>query len=454
MKILRTLYAKIFAWFWITLSVVSLGILLITLVTGSQLLGRRWMRLTQDMYAHTAVDIYTTAGKPALGQYLDTLRASSEMNACLLDGSAQNVLGGTLPPHVGHVLKTSMDTGQSTFRLALFWTASTPIQFNGQRYYFVIEVRPMSGFIERGAFAVPLFERIAMVLLIAGFFCLLLTRHIVAPVRALQIAALRLAAGDLNTRVLPAIAPREDELADTARAFDQMADRVQLLIQKRQELLADISHELRSPLTRLSVSLELLRRGEPDVLDKMQNDLDQMNRMIGQILHLTRLDLQPSRANFAPVELTPLLKSIAADAEFEALENVKRVVVNAVADCTVNADINLLRSCIENVVRNAVHYTAPCTSVEITVHIAKDSAGRKQCEILIEDHGPGVPAASLPYLFDPFYRVSESRDLREGGTGLGLAIAQKTVELHRGTIHAANRMDESGLAVTIVLPSI
>lgn len=199
-------------------------------------------------------------------------------------------------------------------RLYLYRAAGAAMKILRSLYAkFVIEVRHLRGFLERGAFAKPLLEQLIMVLIIAGLFCLLLTRHIVAPVRALQVAVLRLAAGDLDTRVLSAIAPREDELTDTARAFDQMADRIQVLIQKRQEILADISHELRSPLTRLSVSLELLRRGESDVLDKMQSDLDQMNCMIGKILHLTRIDLQPAQASFAHVDLVPLLESIATN---------------------------------------------------------------------------------------------------------------------------------------------
>ncbi len=452
MKIFRTLYAKIFAWFWVTLSVGSLGVLFVTLVTGSQLVGRRWMRITQDMYAHTAVDMYMSGGKQALDQYLDMLHSESGMEACLLDGTGQQALGGTLPPHAGSVLRNSIVHGASTFRMGRYWTASSPIQSGALRYYFVIEIRPYSGFFARRSLALPLLERVVIVLLIAGIFCLILTRHIVAPVRALKTASLRLAAGDLNTRVLPTIAPREDELADMARAFDQMADRIQLLIQGRQELLADISHDLRSPLTRLSVSLELLRRGESDVIDKMEGDLNQMNRLIGQILLLARLDLEPAQANFTTVELAPLLRSIAEDAELEGIEDRKRVIASAPEHCAVKADVNLLRSCIENVVRNAVHYTAPGTSVEITARNTAGPNGRAQCEILIEDHGPGVPEAALQSLFDPFYRVLESRDLREGGSGLGLAIAQKAAALHRGSIHAANHNGQSGLAVTIVLP--
>ena len=215
MRIFRTLYAKIFGWFWLTLTAGSLVIMIITLVSGTQLLGQRWMRLTQDLYARSAVDFYQTGGRPALERYIDTLRDGSGMQACLLDSETRNVLGGTLPPHVARVLNRSLETGVSTFRLGFIWTAATPIRDGPHFYLFVIEVRPLRGFIDGRTFATPLLGRLALAIVVAGIFCFFLTRHIVAPVRALQTAALQLAAGNLSSRVIPAIGPREDELADT-----------------------------------------------------------------------------------------------------------------------------------------------------------------------------------------------------------------------------------------------
>lgn len=452
MRIFRTLYAKIFAWFWLTLTVGSLLVLAVTFTTGTQLLGRRWMRLTQDMYARSAVDFYVSGGRPALERYLDTLRTGSGLNACLLDGPTRKPLGGTLPPHVDEVLSATAAADASSFRLGFVWTAASPVWDQGHLYYFVIEVRPLRGFLDGRTFSAPLVGRLSLVFAVAGIFSFFLARHIIAPVRAMQTAAQELAAGNLRSRVLPAIGPREDELADMARSFDQMADRIQMLIQRRQEMLADISHELRSPLTRVSVSLELLRRGEMDVIDKMESDLDQMNAMIGQILLLTRLDLQPEQRAYALVDLVPIVRSIAADAEFEIQYNDKRVTVEAPPACMVRGDANLLRSCIENVVRNAAHYTARGTAVEIALRSVPHAGHPAQCEVIVQDHGPGVPETALPFLFDPFFRVSESRDLREGGTGLGLSISHRIAALHQGTISAANRSDQRGLAVRLRLP--
>jgi two-component system sensor histidine kinase CpxA len=452
MKIFRSLYAKIFGWFWLTLTVGSVLVLLVTVFTGTQPLGRRWIHVTQDMYAHTAVDFYVSGGKPALERYLETLRNSSGIQGSLLDNEERDVLGGLVPTEAVGVLQRSVQTGESDFRLGMIWRAVTPVRYGQEQFYFVMVVRPSRGFVN-GTFLRSVLGRLLLALLVAGLFCLALTRHIVAPVRALQTASLRLAAGDLRTRVMPTISPRDDELADTARAFDQMADHIQHLVQKRQSLLADISHELRSPLTRISVSLELMRRGETDVLEQMQTDLDRMNVMIGEILLLTRLDLQPSQANSVQVDVAAMLEQIAHDAEFEAQDEGKTVSVNIEKSFSISGDANLLRSCIENIVRNAVRYTAPHTAAEITARRCVDASNRMRCEILVRDHGPGVPEDALPFLFDPFYRVSESRDLREGGTGLGLSISQKIAELHQGTISATNRRDSAGLEVRLSLPS-
>lgn len=454
MKIFRSLYAKIFGWFWLTLTVGAILVLLATVVTGTRPLGRRWMRLTQDLYAQSAVDFYVTGGQPALQRYLDVLAQSMGVQASLVNEQGRDVLGHALPSHVYRVLKRSEATRESTFELGRVWTAASPVRFGAQQYYFVMEVFSLHRFLQGQDFALPFLWRGLLAILVAGILCAILTRHIVAPMRALQTASLRLAAGDLSTRVLPAIGPRSDELADTARAFDQMADRIELLLRKRQELLADISHELRSPLTRLSVSLELMRRGEMDVLEQMQTDLDRMNAMIGQILLLIRLDVQPQQASMKPVDLAPMIESIATDAQFEMQAEDKTIAVSVQSGCRVLGDANLLRSCIENIVRNAMHYTHPQTTVDIRARMVNGPAGKGHCEITVRDRGPGVPANALPFLFDPFYRVSESRDLREGGTGLGLSISQKIVALHHGTITASNRTDGAGLDIRIVLPAV
>jgi two-component system, OmpR family, sensor histidine kinase CpxA len=280
--------------------------------------------------------------------------------------------------------------------------------------------------------------------------CLLLARHIAGPIRALQSVAGRIADGDFSVRAYPAMGSRKDELADLARDFDRMADRIQALLRKQLELLGDISHELRSPLTRLNVSLELVRRGERDAVERMQTDLHRLDTLIGQILALTRLQARGDHKTETPVNLRLIVESVAEDARFEVKEDGKSVVISRVDDCWLNGDPALLRSCIENVVRNAVHYSKPQTEVAISLDIVggdPDSA-----RILVADHGDGVPPEALSRIFEPFYRVTEAREHQTGGTGLGLSIAQRIAIVHGGSIRAQNR-DGGGLEMEIFLPA-
>jgi two-component system, OmpR family, sensor histidine kinase CpxA len=193
--------------------------------------------------------------------------------------------------------------------------------------------------------------------------CLLLARHIVAPIRTLQSVAGRIADGDPSVRASPAIGSRKDELADLARDFDRVADRIQSLLRSQLELLGDISHELRSPVARLGVSLELVRRDKTDAVERRQADLDRLDTLIEQILTLTRLQTRRDRKTEAPVNLRSIVESVAEDARFEVKEDGKSVLISRADDCWLRADPALLRSCIENVVRNAVHYTRPRTEV-------------------------------------------------------------------------------------------
>lgn len=448
MKLLKTLYAKIFAWFWLTLVVGATIVSFFTFFTGTPF-GQRWMSLTQDLYAHSAIDFYDAGGTPALHHYLDALKESSGIQAQLLDPSLHDVEGKPLLSHVMPVLQKSLNKHASSVRLRRIWTASSPIRYRGKTYIFVMQVEPFSGFVN-GTFARPILIRFLLAFAVAGFFCLVLTRHLVAPIREMQHAAQRIAGGDLASRVHWNVTAREDELGDTASAFNQMADAMELLLRKRQELLADISHELRSPLTRISVSLELMRRGADDVLEKMQVDIDRMNAMIAQLLLLSRVDMQTKWYPREKIYLTSMLEQIVEDACFEGKKEGKHVTLLSPLSCYVRGDANLLRSAIENVVRNALRYTPPQSSISLNLQ-QKSTAFGNICEMHITDQGPGVPEELLHFIFDPFFRAPESRRHEDGGVGLGLSIAQRVVQMHGGVIHAQNTR-AGGLRVSIELP--
>ena len=446
---IRTIFAKIFLWFWIATAAVTASVLIITLLGGAQPLGRRWLAHSLDFYARSAVDFYTHGGNAELEKYLDEIEHSSGIYATLLDPQGNDVLGRGLPPRAERILAAARSRGESRFYTGIVWVGASLVHTPQGDYFLVARVYPLRGFWSQRN-SVSAILRIIVALLSAGLLCWLIARHITAPVRALQSAARRIADGDLSVRATPEIPPRNDELADLAQDFDRMAERMQLLLRKQQELLGDVSHELRSPLARLSVSLELMRRGDHEAIERMQSDLDQLDKLIGELLMLTRVQLHDGSDGKTVFNLRKIVESIATDATFEGKNVEKSVVVNHADDCMMNGDPALVRSCIENVVRNALRYTKPQTNVEI--NLALRNGASAMADITVQDRGPGVPQESLPRLFEAFYRVSEARERESGGTGLGLSIAQKIVTLHGGTIAAQNRAG-GGLMVEIRFPA-
>jgi two-component system sensor histidine kinase CpxA len=259
--------------------------------------------------------------------------------------------------------------------------------------------------------------------------------------------------GDLTARVTtPDILERQDEIGGLARDFNYMASRMETLLKSQQRLIADVSHELRSPITRLGLALGLMRRareGDPRTsIARMERELERLNALITQLLTLSRLESLEKPPPSEPIDLSSLVREIAADADFEATNMNRSVRLAECAACSMSGARDLLRSAVENVVRNALKYTAPNSQVLVRLSRVE---GNGTATIAVEDHGPGVPPDALEHMFEPFYRVDEARDRGSGGTGLGLAIARQIVTLHGGSVRALNR-EEGGLEMRITLP--
>lgn len=291
---------------------------------------------------------------------------------------------------------------------------------------------------------------LAAVIIALGVVSFLLARHIAGPVLMLRGAVRRFADGDLEQRIGGALGRRRDELAELGRDFDSMAARIAALLTSQRRLLQDISHELRSPLTRQGVALELARRGAgPDAqgaLERVGREAERMNALVDELLTLTRLESgAPAREEYV-FGLDELLRGVLEDVAFEAESTQRSVQLNTCTACQVRGQPELLRRAIENVLRNAVRHT----SVGSAVEVALESAG-KDAVLRVRDHGPGVPEAELQSILRPFYRVGLGRERETGGTGLGLAIADRAVRSHGGTIVPEN-VPNGGLQVTIRVP--
>jgi two-component system sensor histidine kinase CpxA len=289
--------------------------------------------------------------------------------------------------------------------------------------------------------------------LISGLVALLLARYLTAPIAKLRTASRKLAEGDLNQRVRPALGGRKDELADLAQDFDYMAERLQTMVAAHKQLLRDASHELRSPLARLQVALGLTRQRAGDELqshlDRMEKEIEQLNELIGQLLSLARLEAGSVEIAREPLDLAATLETVVADAAFEARVENRDVRIVASTPATIVANAALIHSALENVLRNAIAYTDEGTSVDIALNRDPERAGF--CSIRVRDHGPGIPEEMLTRIFEPFARVGEARDRQSGGYGLGLAIADRAVRLHGGAIRATNNPD-GGATLRIELP--
>src|SRR5712691_1540173 len=466
---MRSLFLKIFLWFGLAMVVVNVASFVTGIVTE-----RRSQPRTNPMapmfgvYAQTAVEVFERDGKPALASYLEHVERASRIHAVVLDERGNEVSGQT--PLDGATDLAKRVTENSPFLFYFPKSEQKPLAAQAVRgasgaLYILVGELPKPSFPgppprpgEPGSllFGLRLAGRSLLPLLLIGaLFCYWLARYLSTPIIQLRGATQALSDGNLAARVDQGLLKRHDEIGKLGRDFNVMAGRIESLVEAQRQLLGDISHELRSPLARQGVALGLARRrGNPEVssaLERIGREAERMNQMIGQLLSLSQLESGTDTLSKVTIDLGALVQEVADDADFEARSRERSVRVVANEGCNVNGVCNLLRSAIENVVRNAVRHTAQGTEVLIGLR-CEDVNGDGRAVVSVRDHGKGVPEEAMEDIFRAFYRVEHARDRKTGGTGLGLAIAARAVRLHGGTIKAANAPD-GGLMVEIRLPN-
>jgi two-component system sensor histidine kinase CpxA len=287
---------------------------------------------------------------------------------------------------------------------------------------------------------------------VAAFFCFWLARQITSPIDKLRLAARDIANERLGARVDKTVENRRDEIADLARDFNLMAQRIDTLVTAQRRLLADVSHALRSPLARLSVALGLAREGAKtetsEQLDRIELESDRLNKLIGQLLTMARVDSGIDLGRKKVFDLVLLMEEVAADGDYEARSRNCAVEFNPPPECMMEGAPEMLRGALENVVRNAVRHTRGGTNVEISLACRRARCAPRAV-IQVRDHGAGVPEDAIGELFLPFHQVADG--LRHDGTGLGLAITKRAFQLHGGDVTAANASG-GGFVVTLELP--
>lgn len=423
-------------------------------VTMSFVLGSQLWRLMSGSYdpgsdAQKALARLEAGGPRALGQWTREQRRKDGITRIFLDADGSPIgARDDLPPHLREMIAASESSkGPVQLRGGAALKSVTVFAEDGQRLRWVAVIPPPRG---RDLRLIDTMLLLAIGVIVVSTLAWLVARRITQPIAALQDASRAVAQGRLDARVAADTAARSDEIGALARDFNHMAERLQRLLDSQRQLLRDISHELRSPLARLRIATELARDAPAPVqagtqLDRIEQEAGRLEELIAQLLLIAKLEHIDTPLQQERVALPELLESVCEDARFEAAARGVEVHADLAAAADVLGQPQLLHSAFENVIRNAIRYTADGSRVDIQLQSVGDDA-----VVRIDDQGPGIPAEHLEAVFQPFVRVSSARDRASGGYGLGLAIAKRVIDSARGRIRADNL--DHGLSVRIELP--
>ena len=287
-----------------------------------------------------------------------------------------------------------------------------------------------------------------------------LAAHLARPLQRMAAAADALGQGDLSVRIGPGDVQhrhrrrmRRDEIGRLAESFNRMAENLQRLVLGHKQLLADISHELRSPLARLKLALALAREeqgaGQVRYLDLLERQGDAMEALIAELLFYARLDEAPYALRSVPVRLEDLVEGALLPLRPDATARGVTLRAHVPADLApVEADPSLLERALANALRNAIAFSPEGGAVDVTV---RREPGR--IVLAVRDEGPGVPEEQLERIFEPFVRTDTARARGSGGVGLGLAIVRRCMQAHGGGATAARGAEGRGLVLTLWLPT-
>lgn len=464
---MRKLYTKIFIWFLVAFALVG-GTLLFLAIDGQSDYARTQieqndMTLTPP-FADRWASVFERQGKSGLQDYRSHASGVG-IHTYFFGPDGTEILGAAPPKQAPLLLPKAMQTDQTQ----ISWTtthrfiAQRATGPSGKHYVLFIDMPSPLGllFDLPTAFGPALTSRpqvqafrLLILVVVGALLCFWLARYITGPVGQLQSAVRQLADGNLNSRVGSVITHRQDELADLGRDFNRMAERIESLMLSQQRLIRNVSHELRSPLSRLTVALDLAQQdSDPAIrgyLDRIGREANLLNNLIESLLKLVRLESRTEPVDQTIVELDALVCEVAADVDFETRSRGSGVRITNLQPCLVYGVRDLLHSAIENIIRNGTAYTKKGTEVEVSLERVLDK-GQDTVVIHVRDFGEGVPLADLESIFKPFYRTADARERSSGGFGLGLSITAEAVRLHGGKVRAEN-CEGGGLRVEVTLP--
>jgi len=432
-----TLFWRIFLSFWLAALLLAGSFFVLGRLSSSEIIDRQLAALQAQ--AELVSGLWNNAGgQPAVMHWL--VRQQGPQKARLLTQDGRSPFVGRMmgmmkrqPTHFTPIQAGVSNLPDGRIQLAAQLPDIRPALF------LVRQLAPQQ--IHRMPLPIMLLLAVVIIALVSYLLASMLVRRL----RHLRETVQVISAGDLSARVTLG---GQDEVSALAADFNRMADRISEMMASQRQLVSDVSHELRSPLARLRIALELAERADDPrpMLQKIAKEADELEHMVSSLLSLARMESGQSVLEKRVQSLCPLLRKIIDDANFEGEAHQRRVVLKNCEDIQLNIDAVLIQSAIENVIRNALRYTPQGGEVQVTVEQTA-----QQINIIIDDQGPGVPAKELERLFEPFARVGEARDRHSGGYGLGLAITGKALQAHGGRASAQN-IEGGGLRVTLSLP--
>ena len=390
-------------------------------------------------------------GTEAMLNWLRDSSSNTKPEVFVLDYRGQEISGRTVPAMALEELR-SMDPrtflrGHRHRHCGRIGVVVAQVEGFGECTFFTVRTDPPPPRPGLGAlWRLPLWVWIVMLAVVTILVSGALAWNQARPVRKLHWAMQKAAEGDLDVRIAGKVGNRHDEIGALARQFDEMAERITGLLKRQKRLFHDVSHELRSPLARISIAIALAQKNPQktdELLERIERDVQSLDALVDELLTYARLD-DNAPMNFEVLNIVPLIEGVVDDANFEGSAKGVSVLFAAPQECIISAHVDTLLRAVENLIRNAIRYSPTQSAIDVNLTTTQGKA-----IITVADHGPGMPEDEIERMFDPFVRGKNQAT--GNGFGLGLAIAKRAVERHGGTLSAANR-PEGGLMMTIALP--
>ena len=454
---MHSLFVRIFVLFWIAMALIVGGSMAITFTVAK----REYESPEQQRRPNAAIqasEVLAQGGIAALQTWLTANKnLMGDRDLFIVGPDGKDILGRQLTESAARRME-SLEARQASppppgnFRPPR--SAPQIVAPDGSTYTVLLVARRPSIF---GALSLPDISLaiLGVALVVSAFASWWLAQHLSAPIRRIQAGARALAAdtqgmSEGSSRVSAGLEDRKDEVAVLARDFDAMADKLRANRAAITQLLRDISHELRSPLARMRVAVGLAHQSATDLprqVERLEREIDRLDGLISQVLRLARLHGTDIPFDRELVDIDEVIEDVVRDANFEGAVKGCSINLAGSALTTLHGNRELLSSAIENVLRNAVRYSPKDALVDVSVK----RPGAGGVSIVIRARGPGVPVGELERIFQPFYRVAESRDRDTGGEGIGLAITSQVMKNHGGSA-TARAFPGGGLEVSLQLP--